>query len=153
MTGVQEVGSIMSHFYEKFICEVYTERMPQDFVLPAMYFPPPITFSESFTSHSYQQDYSLTIKLFHENEQGAFAEAEKIAESIRKARNVIPIRDEQNVPTGRFILCSEINVRMIDSGSVIMGVAQITVGWKSRHVYDFPTYEKIMRVYGRFIGQ
>lgn len=153
MSGIQEVGSIMAHFYQQYPNQVYTERMPQDFVIPSMYLTPPITFGEDFTSHSYQKDYSLTVKLFHESEQGAFAEAESIADSIRKARYVVPIRSEENVPTGRFIIVKGVEVRMVDSGSVIMGVAQVTVNWKSRYNYDFPVYQKIMAVYGRFLGK
>ena len=153
MSMEMEIGSLMAYVYSKYEAEVYTERMPQGFTLPALYFPPPIVLSTPFTSHSFQNDYSLVIKLFHEDEQGAFSEAERVANAIRKSRYCVPRRNEDGTPANRLIIVSEIDTRMVDSGSIVMGVAQITVNWKSRYVYDFPTYEKIMHVYGRFLGK
>lgn len=153
MSFEQELGSIMSHFYQQFNAEVYTMKMPQDFQVPSLYFPPPITFDTPFTAHSFEKNYSLTVKLFHEDEQKAFTEAEKIADSIRKSRKVIPIINADTSSAGRMLIVSNVDVRVIDSGPISMGVAQITIAWKSRYNFDFPTYEKIQNVYGRFLNK
>src|SRR6185312_10484985 len=153
MSMEKEIGSIMKYVYDMYPHHVYTEKVPQDFEVPSLYFPPPISFSTPFTSHSFEKDYTLNIKLFNESEQTAFAKAEAIADSIRKGRYCVPIVNEDGTPAKLVLIMNEIDTRMADSGLVVMGVAQLTLNWKSRYAFEFPTYQKMMKIYGRFVNQ
>lgn len=118
--------------------QVYTDRMPQDFVVPSLYFPQPITADAPSSISSYRLDCSLAVKVFAKTDEQAVDAAEQIAQTIREFRMVIPIIDEDGRNTGKYMRLRKANTRIIDEG-----VAQLTFTWTSRYQYNRVEYEKM----------
>lgn len=120
----------MSYFYQQFPCKIYTKQVPENFVVPSMYFPAPLVFDSDDTNMTFMKTYSLPVKLFHQDEQQAYSEAERIAETVARKRNLIPLINQDGTPTGQFIRMNRIDVRVTDN------VASLVVNWDSRYHYD-----------------
>ncbi|MDG0768191.1 phage tail terminator family protein [Bacillus halotolerans] len=126
----QEVGSIMGCLYKLYPVQVYEKEIPQDFVVPSLYIPPASTVDGVDTVSTFQKSYVLNVKLFHENAQEAHNEAERIADTLRSKRGLIPLIRESGEDTGDFIRLTRIETRISDD------YASIVLNWTSRYWYE-----------------
>ncbi|QBJ80765.1 phage tail terminator family protein [Bacillus subtilis] len=126
----QEVGSIMGYLYKLYPVQVYEKEIPQDFVVPSLYIPPASTVDGVDTVSTFQKSYVLNVKLFHENVQEAHNEAERIADTLRSKRGLIPLIRESGEDTGDFIRLSRIETRISDDYAIIV------LNWTSRYWYE-----------------
>ncbi|MGE8079026.1 phage portal protein [Peribacillus loiseleuriae] len=136
-----EVGSIMGFFYKVFPVKVYTNEVPENFAVPSLYFPTPFSFDGNDTNKTFMKSYSLPVKLFHKDSQLANNEAERIADTVRSKRSVIPLLNADGTETGDYVRISRIETRISDSG-----VASIIVNWDSRYHYDRDDYIAIENI-------
>ncbi|MCY9159958.1 phage portal protein [Bacillus atrophaeus] len=125
-----EVGSIMGYLYKLYPVQVYEKEIPQNFAVPSLYFPPASTVDGPDTVSTFQKVYVLNVKLFHENAQKAHTEAERIADTLRSRRGVIPIIQESGEDTSDFIRLSRIETRVTDD------YASIVLNWTGRYWYE-----------------
>ncbi|WP_408893506.1 phage portal protein [Paenibacillus taichungensis] len=133
-----DVGSIMAACFRIHPVQVYTDRMPQDFVVPSLYFPQPIIVDAPSSVISHRLDCSLAVKVFAKTDEQAADEAEQIARTIRQFRMAIPIIDEDGRNTGKYMRLRKMDSRIIDEG-----VAQLTFAWTSRYQYNRVEYYKM----------
>ncbi|MBV7321644.1 phage tail terminator family protein [Bacillus halotolerans] len=126
----QEVGSIMGYLYKLYPVQVYEKEIPQDFVVPSLYIPPASTVDGVDTVSTFQKSYVLNVKLFHKNAQEAHNEAERIADTLRSKRGLIPLIRESGEDTGGVIRLSRIETRISDD------YASIVLNWTSRYWYE-----------------
>ena len=127
-----EIGSIARFCYDKNPVKIYYDQIPQNMVVPCMYFPEPVVLSSSDTLYAYLNVYQLFIKIFTEKTQTSHRIAHSIAEAIRKARGVIPIINPDGALSGEFMQINlDIQTKPLDEG-----VAQLSLKWKSRYWYD-----------------
>lgn len=74
--------------------------------------------------------YSLNVKLFHLDSVQALDEADRLADAIREARNMVPLLSESGEKTGDKIRISRIETRVGDRGEAVM-----VIRWSSRYYY------------------
>lgn len=129
-----EVGSIMSYFYKLFPCKVYTKEVPQNFVVPSLYFPIPQSFDGNDSTSTFLKTYTLPVKLFHKDAQQAYAESERIADTVRWKRGQIPLINSDGSSAGGFVRINRIDVRQTE------GAVTLLVNWDSRYHYDRPEH-------------
>lgn len=116
----------------------YYWNVPQNFTVPAVYFPPPEMETGGETFLTYYVDYAWYIKLFHTSGQGAYALANDVALALRGGRNLIPlIAEDGGEISGEFVRVNDPEVKLLDDG-----VAQIAVRWRSRRPYNDTAAEK-----------
>ncbi len=131
----------MAFFYKMFPVNIYEKEVPENFAIPSMYFPVPFVFDSSDTNTTFMKTYNLSVKLFHRDSQLANQEAERIADSIRSKRNVVPLLKADGTFTSDYVRINRIETRIADSG-----VATVSVTWNSRYNYerkDWPSIENI----------
>jgi len=117
----------------------YYWNVPEDFVFPAVFFPTPEIDSSGETFRTYRLDYVWYLKFFHTTTQAAHKIARDALEAIKKARNLIPLIDEDGeyLTEGiRGIRLAEVALKPIDDG-----VVQLTIRFASRRPYDAPDSE------------
>ncbi|OLN21853.1 phage portal protein [Domibacillus antri] len=136
----QEVGSIMASFHSVFPVKVYDEKMPEDFVVPSMYFPPPFSFDGPDTVSTFMKTFSLSVKLFHQSSHQASDEAERIADTIRAKRHLVPLLNADGTATTEFIRINRIDTRVTGE------VATIIVTWDSRYYYERETFKPLTNI-------
>lgn len=136
-----EVGSVMNFFYDLFPCKVYTLEVPEKFVVPSMYYPPPLVFDSNDTNMTYMKTYSLPVKLFHRDSQKAIDKADMLADALRRKKGVIPLVDVEGKHTGHYIRMTRIETRLSESG-----VAIITLNWDSRYFYEREEYAPLENI-------
>lgn len=132
-----EVGSVMNYFHKIFPVKIYTKEVPENFAVPSMYFPTPFSFDGNDTNQTFMKTYSLSVKLFHKDAQLAFKEAERIADTIRGKRMLVPLINADGSPTGQFIRITKIEER------IASGVASIVVVWDSRYHFSREEYKAL----------
>lgn len=126
-----EIGSIMKFCYGKNPVKVYADRIPQNMVIPSMYFPAPIVVSSGDTTTTYRNSYQLFVKIFAASSQQAHTTAHYIAEGIRQRRCIIPVIALDGTYTGKYMrLKTDIQTKELDDG-----VAQLALKWDSRYAY------------------
>lgn len=129
----QEMASIIKYVAEKAGGpSPYYWNVPQNFTIPAVHFPVPEISSGGETFSTYYLDYVWYIKFFHRTEQGAYAMGQTVLNSIRAARNLIPLIEERgNAIPGEWVRIGDPSLKGVDSGA-----AQLTINWRSRRPYD-----------------
>lgn len=95
-----ETGSIMAFLYSRWSVPIYERELPDHFQVPSLYVPPPSVFEETDTVSTFKKTYSLNVKLFHLDSVQALDEADRLADAIREARNMIPLLSESGEKTG-----------------------------------------------------
>lgn len=134
-----EIGSIMKYCHNLYPVKIYPDRIPQNMVIPSMYFPVPIVVSSGDTFSSYRNSYQLFIKIFADTTQLAHGKAHLIGEGIRRAKFIIPAISLAGAPTGEYMrLNTDIQTKALDEG-----VAQLSIKWDSRYSYDREIYQKM----------
>lgn len=139
----QDVGSIMGHFYNLFPCKIYTEEVPENFMVPSMYFPPAFSFDGNDSNNTYTETSNLSVKLFHKSGHEALDGAERIANAVRKKRMLIPVVNQDGTPANDFIRINKIEVR---PGA---GLATIILNWTNRHFYEREVQPVLQTVTGK----
>lgn len=109
----------------------YYCRIPESFVVPAVYFPQPTPTSSGDTLSTYAIDYTMYVGFFCGTEEEANALARRVMELIRRKRNLIPLIDTEGNATGRGVRIKDPSIESVDDGW-----AQLTIKWTSRRPYD-----------------
>lgn len=135
----QEIASTM-----KFILDntgsptPYYRSVPQGFLVPAVYFPPPEIISAGDTLLTYSLEYSWYVKFFHRNTQKAQALAFAALTALQSRKNVVPLIDEKGRQTGRGFRMLDPLLKPLDNA------AQLTLMWKSPRPYNADPSQKMM---------
>ncbi|OIR62877.1 phage portal protein [Bacillus sp. FMQ74] len=125
-----ETGSIMAFLYSQWSVPIYERELPDHFQVPSLYVPSPSVFEETDTVSTFKKTYSLNVKLFHHDSVQALDEADRLADAIREARNMVPLLSESGEKTGDMVRISRIETRVGDRGEAVM-----VIRWSSRYYY------------------
>lgn len=128
----QELASII-HFVLKSAGDPkpYYWKVPEDFVVPSAFFPPPEIVSGPDTLNSYKFEYAWYIKLFHKSDEDAYVLGRNVTDEIRKIRNLLPLIDENGEAIeGKYIRIRDPKVLLLENGA-----CQLTIEWPSRRPY------------------
>jgi len=107
----------------------YYEKMPQDFIVPSVYFPPPEVDSQGFTMSTYALNFVWFVKFFHSKSSLAFDLGFTAQNALKSVRNAVPVVDNEGNPTKRIIRLRDPLLRPMDNA------AQITLMWDSPRPY------------------
>ena len=147
----QELASVMHFFLEAApgISPLY-HAVPEHFIVPAIYFPPPELTMEGDTFATYNTRASWYIQIFHSRDDLAYAMARDMADAIMRARRLVPLRDTRGVVlAGEWLRLDDPQVKSLDLSGV-GGGAQISIAWDSRRPYNAEDAQKMMEFYLSF---
>lgn len=132
----QEMASIIKFVLDKAGGPApYYWNVPQNFSVPAAYFPTPEIETGGETFLTYNMDYAWYIKLFHATGQGAYSLGHAVITAIRAARNLIPlIAEDGSEIEGSWVRINDPKLKVLDDGA-----AQLTISWRSRRPYSDTT--------------
>lgn len=126
----QELASIFSFVLKSADNpQPYYRDIPQDFTVPAVYFPVPEISTDGDTFNTYGAEYDWYIKFFHSTTQEAYSLALKALTAIKENRNLIPLLDENGAKIGG-IRIKDPDLRIADECAV-----QLTIRFVSRRLY------------------
>ncbi len=108
----------------------YYKKVPQDFFLPAAYFPEPRIGSDGDTLDAYVLRYRWYINFFHVDSPEAHRMALNALNAVRAARGLIPLITEAGEASGRYLRIDTADTQTIDDG-----VAELAISWESRRPY------------------
>lgn len=128
----QELASIMKFTLDRAgNPSPYYYEVPQDFNVPAVYFPTPEIETGGETFVTYSMEYIWFIKIFHKSEQEAYAIGLSVLTAIKGNRNLIPLIDETGERAEGNIRVKDPKLKVLDNGA-----AQLTLEWTSRRPYN-----------------
>lgn len=119
----QELASII-----KFVLDAadnpapYYHNIPEDFIVPAAYFPTPEIRTGGDTLLTYRMEYDWNIHFFHATTEDAHALALKALTAIKVSRNLIPLIDMNGNLTGDGIRINDPELRKLDRGAVRLAI-------------------------------
>lgn len=116
----------------------YYWNIPQDFVVPAVYFPQPEIDTRGDTFSTYALNFSWFVRFFHKDNQLAHTMAFSSLTALQQNRNAVPIINANGNPTGKIFRMHDPNLRIISDG-----VAQLHLRWDSPRPYRAEKSEKI----------
>lgn len=116
----------------------YYWSIPENFRHPALFFPQPEITTDGDTFHTYASDYAWYIKAFAETTEQAHSIALAILTALKRARNYVPLIDEEGKPTGKKLRLKDPSLKAVDAG-----VVQVLIEWTSRRPYDEPQPPKV----------
>lgn len=137
----QEIASAI-----KFIIEAsgdsapYYWEMPQDFLVPAVYFPPPEIESFGHTFNDYALSFSWFVKFFHKDAALAHEACLSVLNAIKERRCYIPLIDAEGRRTKRSFRMNDPRMRNLDGGAT-----QLTLMWDVPRAYFAEPRKKIER--------
>lgn len=117
----------------------YYEKVPEDFVVPSVYFPPPVAPARGDTFKTYALEYSWIIKFFAGTDGEAQGLADTALNAICAARLLIPLIDDQGERTGRGFRMKDPELKKADDNAY-----QIELRWDSRRPYNASESQKMM---------
>lgn len=127
----QELASIFSFVLKSADSpQPYYRNIPQDFVVPSVYFPVPEITTCGDTFNTYGAEYDWYIKFLHSTTQEAYSLALKALTAIKENRNLIPLLDENGAKNGEGIRIKDPDLRIVDECAV-----QLTIRFVSRRQY------------------
>ena len=135
----QEIASAI-----KFILEnsgnpnPYYYSVPQDFLVPAAYFPQPEIISGGDTLLSYALTYTWFVKFFHKDTPSAFELGRAVLEALQRKKNLIPLIKDESEYIGHGFRMKDPSLRTVADGAV-----QLTLTWDSPRPYDAENGQKI----------
>lgn len=128
----QDLASIMRFLTEKSGNPApYYNNVPEQFRVPAIYFPRPDIGSSGDTLNTYALDFSLFVKFFHRTKEDAYELGYTAMNALLERRNRIPLIDESGKPTGKCIRIRDPTLRAVDESAV-----QLQIDWTARKPFE-----------------
>lgn len=128
----QEIASIIKYTLDEAENpSPYYYEVPEDFAVPAAYFPTPEISTRGETFLTYAIEYVWFIKFFHNTTQEAYSLAFKALSAIKGNKNLIPLIDTEGETTGEYFRIKDPSLNKIDRGAV-----QLQIEWTSRRPYN-----------------
>ncbi len=138
----QEIASIIQFTLDKAgNPSPYYKEVPEGFLVPAAYFPPPEVVSGGHTLNTYALTYSMFIKFFHMERQGSHELALAVLTAIKERRGVIPLIKTDGTPAGRGFRLKDPEIKTINDK---IGTSQLYLTWDSPRPYLNPESQKMM---------
>lgn len=119
----------------------YYHEVPEGFLIPSVYFPPPEITSSGDTFRTYALRYTWFIKFFHLDAVRAYGLAFSVLDAIRAERNLVQLIDTKGKDTGRGFRIEDPTLKPIDGSPA---AAQLTVSWNSPRPYNDPEVPKMV---------
>lgn len=138
----QEIASLIKHMLVKSGSpSPYYDEVPEDFIVPAAYFPPPEITSAGDTLLTYALRYTWLVKFFHVDTPSAYALGLSVLTALQAAKNIVPLIDVDGRYTGHGFRLKDPTLKRIDGAA---GVAQLTLTWDSPRPYNNEPSQKMM---------
>lgn len=138
----QEVASIIKCILEASENPApYYYEVPEEFTVPAVYFPAIEVPTRGETLSTYAMDCTWFIKFMHNTTQEALAIAFKALTAIKEKRNLIPLIDTDGKRTGKTLRIKDPSLDIIDRGAV-----QLQIDWTSNRPYNTNRAEKAANI-------
>ncbi len=136
----QEIASIIRYILDASPgVSPYYWKLPQDFLVPAVYFPPPVFTMRGETFLTYALEYDWFIKFAAGRDEDAQALAATALNALSADRRLVPLIDEQGERTGRLLRLKDPELKQADDNAY-----QLELRWDSRRPYNRQEYEKMM---------
>ncbi|MDE5564983.1 MAG: hypothetical protein K2I93_07485 [Oscillospiraceae bacterium] len=120
---------------------LYEDNVPENFMVPSLYFPPHAVFPSASALGSYQSSYTIYAKVFAATKREAEELAEKIVQGIMLQKCLIPVFEENGADSGNVIKLEPPSSKGIDEG-----MAQITLTYKIIRVFKETKYPSVQSV-------
>lgn len=128
----QEIASIIKFVLDKTgNPSPYYWKVPENFNIPAAYFPTPEIVTGGETFLTYRMEYTWFIVFFHHTDNEAYALGLQALTAIRGNRNLVPLINTDGEETGKWLRLADPKLKVLDSDA-----CQVEINWVSRRPYD-----------------
>lgn len=120
-----EIASLYHFIYDLIKLESYFDIIPQDMIIPSIFYPTPTVLTSSFSTSAFENSFKIYANIFDISSINAYEKTVEIATAIGKNRNKIPIIDDDGNATNKNVRFDSINYKKVDEG-----VYQLEISWK-----------------------
>lgn len=132
----------LSHFFKPIIKIQYFGELPSGIATPSAYFPAPELQGNEHSLNSYENSFSLYIKIFHKDSMKSYTIASEIVKKVQHSQKKIPLYDKEGKITDKNFLVKSITAKNID-----VGVTQLTITWNTHASYIRAEAAKVRDLY------
>lgn len=128
----QEIASIM-HFLLDAAGNPYPyyTSIPEDFRVPAVYFPTPRLSTEGETLLTYKLKFTWYITFHHVTTEKSYAQAHKALSAIMRSRMLVPLIAEDGTAAGGYVRITSASTKPLEDG-----ICELALTFVSRRPYD-----------------
>lgn len=121
----------------------YYHNIPENFIVPSVYFPRPDVISGGDTFSTYNAEYTIFINFFHSSTELAYELALPVLHKINAARRLIPVIDEKGkYEKGKFIRVKNAELKKVDECAY-----QLQLEWICRRPYTRDEVQSVQNFY------
>lgn len=121
---------------------LYYHNMPEDFIVPSVYFPCPDVISGGDTFSTYSAEYTMFINFFHSSTELAYELALPVLHKINAVRRLIPMIDENGKTTGKYVRIKNAELKKVDECAY-----QMQIDWICRRPYNCEEAQLVQNFY------
>ncbi|MDR3345180.1 MAG: hypothetical protein LBT21_06295 [Oscillospiraceae bacterium] len=129
-----ETASIARFILANTAATPYYHKMPENFMVPAVYFPAPTATASGDSTSTWALLRRWVVLFFVHETQDAIAMAQGAAEALCERRCQIPLYNEQGAQLAEIMRLDDPSSNIIDTGA-----ANLTLTWTSRRKYPKAT--------------
>lgn len=127
----QFIGTIKNYFYTRFPVPVFDKELPENLIVPSLYFPQPEIMDGYYSKNKYQVNYTLDVQIFHKSTAEALQVAESITQEIRRNKSVMHLIHADGTVSDESIFFDTIT--SMEMGTE--GIVQVRLMWS--YEYDY----------------
>lgn len=112
------------------ISYLYEDNVPENFMVPSLYFPVPAAFPSVSALGSFRSRYTVYANVFAVSRREAGELAEKIVQGIMRKNCLLPVFEESGADSGKALKLEPPSSKVIDEG-----MAQVTLSYSIIRFY------------------
>lgn len=139
-----EIAAIYYFIAETVDAEAYFQEIPQDLIVPCVFYPAPEQTGGVFSLSKYKTDFVMYIKFMARSTMKAYEMGNSVLQKLMKENRKIPLVNERGVKTGQKFQINNPVLKGIDNG-----VYQMEISWVRYSEY---TKNSVNRAHEFFIN-
>lgn len=120
----------------------YYHNVPENFIVPSVFFPSPEVSLLPDTLNSYGAEYVMYVNFFHCSTEDAYALALPVFHKINAVRKLLPIFDDTGKRLKEEVRIKEMRLKKADECAY-----ELMLEWVSRHPYEQNDAELVRRFF------
>lgn len=129
-----EIAAIYYFIADILTATPYFEEVPEDFLVPCVFYPTPEQTGGVFSVSKYKTDFVMYVKFMAQSTLDAYNMANEVMQELMRKKRKVPLVDNNGKQTRKSFQINNPVVRKVDNG-----VYQMEVSWKRYSSYDVDT--------------
>lgn len=131
-----EIAAIYYFIAETVDAEPYFQEVPENLIIPCVFYPSPEQSGGVFSSSKYKTDFIMYVKFMAGSTRKAYEMGSSVLQKLMKENRKIPLVNERGVKTGKKFQINNPDLKRIDNGVYQMKISWVRYSEYTRNSVD-----------------